>query len=334
MKLPAKTHKIIIFRALQLGDMLCLIPAMRALRKAYPNAHITLAGLPWAQAFAKRFSAYFDDFIWFPGYPGLPEQVINAAAFAQFLLKVQATPYDLALQMQGNGYLVNPMVQLFNARITAGFYKHHDYRPNENYFLEYPNQGPEIERHLQLMNFLGINADGTHLEFPLTDADEADFQQLQLAISPGRYVCIHPGSRGSWRQWPAKHFAQIADECFNAGFKTVITGTKDEMGIVEGLIAHLHHQPINTAGKTSIGAMGILIKNAAVLVSNCTGVSHMAAAFETPSIVISMDGEPDRWAPLNKEIHKTIDWLTEPDFERVLTETQKLLKIGTASVNN
>src|ERR1700709_1398809 len=104
MELPADINKIIVFRALQLGDMLCFIPAMRALRKAYPYAHIVLAGLPWAKSFAERFNNYFNEFIWFPGYPGLPEQVLNPVEFSKFLATVQGQQFDLALQMQGNGY--------------------------------------------------------------------------------------------------------------------------------------------------------------------------------------------------------------------------------------
>ncbi|MDB5110388.1 MAG: glycosyl transferase family 9 [Mucilaginibacter sp.] len=325
MKLPGDIQKIIIFRALQLGDMLCFIPAVRALKKAYPYAHITLAGLPWEKSLATRFHTYFDEFIWFPGYPGLPEQPLNPPEFSRFLATVQEQQFDLALQMQGNGFLVNPMVELFNAKITAGFYKPDYYRPNEEYFLEYPDYGSEVERHLRLMDFLGIEPDGTDLEFPLTAQDQSDFNQLNLPLKPKKYICIHPGSRSVLRQWPVQHFAAIADYCIREGFEAVITGTQDETEIVNKVISYMKYEAINTAGKTTLGTIGVLIKNAAALVSNCTGVSHMAAAFKTPSIIIRMDGESERWSPINKQLHHTINWIEESDYEDVLIKADALL---------
>jgi ADP-heptose:LPS heptosyltransferase len=326
MKLPPDIKKIIVFRALQLGDMLCHIPAMRALRHAYPQANITLAGLPWAKSLVERFSNYYDDFIWFPGYPGLPEQTVDPAMFASFLNKVQNRHFDLALQMQGNGTIVNAMVELFQAHYTAGFFLPGDYAPNTDFFMPYPNEGSEIERHIKLMEYLDVPAEGIGLEFPLTQHDYNDYNALKLHLQPKKYVCVHPGSRGSWRQWPTAHFAAMADYAAECGFDAVITGTNDETEIVAEVISQMKQPAINLAGKTSLGAIGVLIKNAYALISNCTGVSHMAAAFKTPSIVISMDGEPERWGPINKDIHRTINWLEQPDFQFVLGQASQILQ--------
>ncbi len=327
MKLLPEIKSIIIFRALQLGDMLCAVPALRALRHAYPNAKITLTGLPWEQLFQERFSDYIDDFIWFPGYPGLPEQTLKPGDFTAFLADVQQRKFDLAIQLQGNGSIVNPMVELFGAATTAGYFISNDYAPNKEYFMEYPHYGSEITRHLQLMEFLGVPKQGDELEFPLAEEDYASWQALNLGLQPGRYVCVHPGSRGYWRQWPTLNFAAIADFCTLQGFKIVVTGTEAEKVITKEVIAQMNSKALDLTGKTNLGAIGLLIKNSAALISNCTGVSHIAAAFKTPSIVISMDGEPERWGPINKHLHKTINWLENQDYENVLAETKKLIEL-------
>lgn len=329
MKLPSsEIKKIAVLRALQLGDMLCAIPAIKAIRHAYPQAEITLIGLPWAKSLTERFCSYFDGFIRFAGYPGLPEQEFKPADFITFLGEVQDQKFDLAIQMQGNGSVINPMVELFGARYTAGYSKEGHYAPDNGLFMPYPDFGHEIDRHIQLMEFLGIQSQGSDLEYPLTTADYNTLDELNLGIEPKKYVCIHPGSRGTWRQWPVKYFAALADYCIEQGYKAVITGTKDEAAIIDAVIAHMRYKPINTAGKTSMGAVGALIQNAAMLISNCTGVSHIASAFKTPSIVISMDGEPQRWGPLDKRVHRTINWLQSPDFHLVFRETVELVSLA------
>lgn len=327
MKLPqSEIKRIAIFRALQLGDMLCSIPAVKALRNAYPQAHITLVGLPWAKALTERFPQYFNAFKSFPGYPGLPEQPFAPKAFTTFLMQMQQEEYDLVLQMQGNGSLTNSLVALFNGKHTAGFYLPQHYCPNEDLFVEYPSQLHEVERHIALMQHLGIASCGTQLEFPLTAKDEEELAALQLSVEHKKYICVHAGSRDKKRQWPTEYFAALADYCAAQGLTVVLTGTSDELGIVNEVAQHMQYQPAIAAGKTSIGAVAVLIKNALLLISNCTGVSHIAAAVETPSLIISMDGEPHRWAPLKKELHPIIDWTNIPDFNMVLEKLKWLLQ--------
>lgn len=321
--------KIAIFRALQLGDMLCSIPAIRALRKAYPDAEITLLGLPWAGAFVQRFHRYFDRFIHFPGYPGLPEQEYDESAFPHFLEEMQAEAFDLLLQMQGNGTVVNELLSTFHAGKLAGFHNKHS-RVDSPLFMEYPEYKHEIERHNALMRHLGIPASDTDLEFPLTQKDYYELAQLALPIRPGKYICIHPGSRGAWRQWPPQYFALLADHCAEKGLDIVVTGTAGEKDITREVIKCLHHPAIDLTGRTSLGTLGALLKDAFLLIANCTGVSHMAAALHTPSVIISMDGEPYRWAPLNTSLHKTVDWTTHPGIGEVVLQLNTLIINRTA----
>ncbi len=319
---PKDVKKIAVFRALQLGDLLCAVPAFRALREAYPDASITLLGLPWAASFVQRFNKYFDKLKHFPGFPGLPEQNFNAEKTVSFLQEMNDEKYDLILQMQGNGTIVNPLMELMGSKITAGFYKLDDYCPDSTLYLPYPPGVHEIERHLQLMDHLSIERQGSYLEFPLTEKDFQELRDADLILEPGSYVCVHPGSRGTWRQWPPAFFALLADICYEHGKQVIITGTKDEIEIAEEVANRMQHTSIIAAGKTTLGSMAALIDSAYAIISNCTGPAHMAAALRTRSIIISMDGEPERWTYQEDNLHYALDWTRNPDVDLAAKATE------------
>lgn len=313
MQFETSTPKIGLFRALQLGDMLCAIPAIRSLRHAFPQAEIVLLGLPWANTFVQRFNRYIDRCIVFPGYPGLPEQPFSQSAWSPFVNAMQQEQFDCILQMQGNGTIVNTMLQQLQPKQLGGFHRH-DCRMQSPLFTEYPEKEHEIVRHLLLMQHLGITDMSTDLEFPIYAEEETELQQVAPFVNHEPYVIIHPGSRNAARQWPPAYFAQLADYCANQGYRVVITGTRDELAIVNQVMQHMQHPAVNLAGKTGLGVVAALIKHSRLLIANCTGVSHIAAATRTPSFIISMDGEPERWGPLNRSLHHVTDWTKQPSF--------------------
>lgn len=324
-----KPSKIAVFRALQLGDLLCSVPAFESLRNAFPNAEITLIGLPWAESFVKRYGVYFNKFISFPGFPGLPEQPFDAASWVEFKQRVQEENFDLILQMQGNGSVVNDMLMQLHPAQLAGFHLREN-GFDSPLFIEYPTNLNEIDRHLALLQHLGISAVTRKISFPLTEEDYQEADDLLLPVTTGQYVCLHPGSRDSKRQWNPAFFAALADYCVEQGFSVVITGVASESEIAKEVTKCMKHVPIDITGRTNLGAVAVLIKNAALLIANCTGVSHIAAALETPSVIISMNGEPERWQPLNSDLHTYIDWLTNPHFEKILLATaEKVAQIKT-----
>lgn len=195
-RLPdSRPEKILVFRALMLGDMLCAVPALRALRHMCPQAEIALIGLPWARAFAARFPKYIDSFIEFPGFPGLPERDWRAAETVEFIRDMQSQKADWIVQLHGDGTIINPLMMLFAASRAAGYYLPDAYCPDAATFLPYPADEPEVRRHLRLMEFLGATDLDEDLEFTITDEDH-----IPLAALTGGdewfhqpYVCIHPG---------------------------------------------------------------------------------------------------------------------------------------------
>lgn len=301
-------RRAVIFRALQLGDLLCAAPALRSLRAALPQAEITLVGLPWARSFAERFSRYIDRFLAFPGYPGLPEQTPRPEQFPAFFSAARHARFDLALQMHGSGVVTNPLTLLLGARLNAGFFRPGTDCPDERYFLAYPTDEPEVRRLLRLVEFLGVPSQGEALEFPLTPEDYRAFAAIEeiAALQPATYVCVHPGARASSRRWWPERFAAVADALAARGFRIVLTGSAEERRLAHQVAQCMHAPTLNLAGRTNLGALAVLLSQARLLVCNDTGISHLAAALQVPSVVIFSASDPDRWAPLDGERHRAI----------------------------
>lgn len=323
---------IVVFRALQLGDMLCAVPALRALRAAVPRAHIALIGLPWAQQFADRFGSYIDEFIPFPGHPLLPEQPVQHAGLARFYTSLCTRKFGLAIQLHGSGDVANDIVGGFGARAIAGYCRGDAVMRDRTVLLPYPETGTEPERLLRLVEALGAEPAGLDLEFPLLRQDEEELDASGIAqdLPNAGYFCIHPGARLRDKCWPPRQFAEVGDRlAAEFGLTPVLTGSDSEADLTAEVAAHMHHPAVDAAAPISIGAMAAIMRKARLLLCNDTGVSHIAAGLKLKSVVVFSKADIARWAPLDRHSHRCI-W--DPDAQRaamVLQHARALLS-GTA----
>ena len=300
-------RRVAVFRALQLGDMLCAVPALRALRRALPDSRITLIGLPWAAAFASRFAHLVDDFLAFPGFPGLPETAPDLAALPDFLAAVHAARFDAVIQLHGRGDVTNPLAAAFKAPVHAGFVARGAWCADPARHAAWPETGHEIVRLLSLIDFLGIARAGTALEFPLSAEERERAMRVRTAhgLASAAYVCVHPGARLASRRWPPERFAGVARRVAALGFRVVVTGSAAEATLA-ARVAHGIPGAVNLAGRTSLGELGGIVAGARLVVCNDTGVSHVAAALRTPSVVVSCGADPWRFAPLDRSCHDVL----------------------------
>lgn len=320
-----RVRRIAVFRALVLGDMLCALPALRALRARFPAAHIALVGLPWAREWAERVDEV-DEFIAFPGWPGLPEKPCAVEDLPDFIADMQGRRLDLAVQLHGSGGTVNPMIATWGARRVAAFFEPGAWCPDPDLGCPWPREGTEVQRLLCLPHHLGAPAVSHELALPLTDEDragamallvaQAAAQSLRAVVSgaPGvpavpsgnEYVIVHPGAQLPSRRWPPARFAQVADALAEQGCTVVLTGTPGEAALGQAVQAAMRHAPLNLIGRTTLWTFGALVERARLVVCNDTGASHVAAALGTPSVVISSGSDVSRWAPADFRTHRVL----------------------------
>lgn len=301
---PKKPQTTIgVFRALKLGDMLVSVPALRALRTAYPEAKISLIGLPWAEVFARRFAHYIDTFFPFPGYPGLPEQEVKGERIPPFLREMQAQQFDVLIQLHGAGQITNPLLALFRAREFAGYYVPGQFRPGKQSY-PYPAAEREVGKWITLLTRLGIPSQGDHLEFPLFSADERAWKRLKERFGlQGPFICLHPGAADMNRRWNPGYFARVGDALAEWGYTIVITGSAGERAVAAAVQAMMKRQSINLAGETELGTLAAMLTHSSLLVTNDTGVSHLADALRTSSVIIYLTTSPEIWGPADTSRH-------------------------------
>lgn len=256
--------KIALFRPLGVGSLLCAVPALRALDAAYPDAHITLIGLPRVRELAARLRRYLDGFAEFPGFPGIPGFDPDLDAVPGFFDRMKNQRFDLAIQMHGSGEIANPLMVLMGAARNAGFFRPGRYCPDSQRFLQWRDDEDDVQRWLRLVAHLGAPPKGNFLEFPLQPDDWAQWRALRLE----KYVCLHCGVQ-------PQRFAELGDALAAEGWNVVLTGNAQ-------VAAAMHEPAISLAGRTSLGGTAAVIAKARLIISSDDDASLIAAAMRTP----------------------------------------------------
>jgi ADP-heptose:LPS heptosyltransferase len=167
-------------------------------------------------------------------------------------------------------------------------------------------------RFLKLADVLRVPRQGTHLEFPISEEELMGFGNIdeRLMRAGGNYVCLHPGARDPRRRWPVQNFASIGNDLTSKGYTIVLTGSEQEKSILNDLEEQITFPVVNIVkefGHLGIGELAVLMKYSTLLVSNDTGVSHIASALNVPSVIIfSPYSNINRWAPIDQAAHIVI----------------------------
>lgn len=315
--------RIAVLRANALGDFVFTLPALDALRAAYPDAELVLIGAPWHAELLRDRPGPVDRVLVVPPAAGIraagpDEPGPSPATLAAFLDAARRERFDLALQVHGGGANSNPIVAGLGARITAGL-RAGDAPPLDRW-IRYDYYQPEVVRYLEVAQLVGAAPVTLTPRLAATDADVTAARAVLAGptttpgrptttpggptATPGRpattpggaattpggstspRVALHPGATDPRRRWPVERFAEVADALAADGYEVLVTGTAGERELADAVVAAARAPIRSLAGGLSLSGLIGLYLDCAVVISNDTGPLHLAAALGTPTVGI------------------------------------------------
>jgi ADP-heptose:LPS heptosyltransferase len=283
-------RKIAVLNPSAVGDFVATLPAMHALKAAYPQARIVYVGKPWHTKFLQGRPSPIDDVAVIPPVPGVgasEDMEYDHAKVESFLQEMQSHRFDLAFQMYGGGRYSNPFLRKFGARLSAGL-KAPDAEPLDRW-LPYVYLQNNRLRMLEVAGLAGAwrLQPGPELAVISRDREEAaSIVPGVLAKSPKPLIVLHPAASDVRRHWPADRFAQVGDALAEQGAVIAINGVNAEADIVHDVVDHMRYPAIDLTGKLSLSGLLGLLECSALLISNDSGPLHLALAIGTPCVGI------------------------------------------------
>ena len=258
--------RVLVLRALGLGDLLTAVPALRGIRRAYPGHHVTLATPAYLAPLALA--------------SGAVDEVRAAVGLAT--LDARSEP-EIAVNLHGRGPQSHALLQALRpGRLVAFRSEDAGHRSGPAW---YPGEY-EVARWCRMLAAHGIAADPGDLALPAPPTGR-----------PGRVV-LHPGAAHPRRRWPADRFAAVARALTGAGADVVLTGSAGERPLAEDVAAEAGLAPdAVVAGRTDVLGLAGLVAAARLVICGDTGVAHLATAFGTPSVALFGPVSPLEWGP-------------------------------------
>ncbi|WP_423149349.1 glycosyltransferase family 9 protein [Rubrolithibacter danxiaensis] len=300
--------KIAVLRANALGDYIFIIPALQALKEAYPEAELTLLGKQWHKDFLTDRAGPVNRVVVVPPYPGVGEKENFNADIAEvntFFSEMQKEEFDMAFQLHGGGKNSNPFLLRLGAKLNAGLKTPDAVDLDIN--VPYVYYFSEILRYLEVVSKVGATT--TSIE-PVVTVLQSDINEATNVLTNHNkpIAVIHPGATDVRRRWPAENFSQIADFLTNEGFQVCITGVSAEKEIVSGVITNARNSEKiqDLCGKLTLNGMTGLLSLAEVVISNDTGPLHLARAVKTPTAGIFLCGNGITGLPMTTAYNRTL----------------------------
>jgi heptosyltransferase II len=286
---PQQINRLLIRGTNWVGDAVITLPALREIRRIFPQAQISLLVKPWVVGIFEDLECV-DEII--------PYQRQSVGLWGT-IRQLRSRQFEVAILLQ-NAFEAALLAWGVGATQRWGFNTQ-----GRSWLLRQPLKlTADILAKHQIYYYLHLIA---QIETQLVGRSAVNFEQLnyQLAVSVARrqaiqekvakwgvdwqrpVVAINPGATNSRaKRWPAARFGALADLLHQAGASVAFIGAAAELDITQAAVNASRASAVILTGKTSLSESIAFLSNCALLISNDTGPAYLAAALDRPTLTI------------------------------------------------
>lgn len=325
--------RILIVRLSAVGDVILSVPVACALRRLYPNAHISWIVQNGAAPLLRDHPAV-DQLVTIPKL-----QLKTPSTFLNAIKQARAVRPDITIDVQG---LLKTAVLAYRsgAKQRVGFAKSEfegrECSPWLNNIIVRPRHQHVALRGIELVQKLGLQDAIVEYRFPESKEDQLFAEQTRSDLfGEARYAIINVGAGWESKLWPSDRYGAVANHLLeHYGLKTMIVwGGKKEEIIAREVLSHSPAASV-MAPSTNLTQLRSLLKRGVVFVGSDTGPMHLAAAVDTPTVGLIGPMPGERVGPLGSA-HRTVqnERLPLNDRHRRRTDSGPMLSISVDQVN-
>lgn len=297
---PGAIKSILLIRLDHLGDVLLTTPAIRSLKKKFPQARITMVIKEWSFEAIKNNPRIeniivFNPFWTIASKEGKRPEGIGGIYHLTRLLRKER--FDLAIDFKGDvrniliAYLSGARRRVSYGIRGGGFLLTDD--------IPYESEVHEIDKNLRILNRLGINSEDDEMELYLTDEDMARVEQIfeQKGIDLNRQtIALHYGGASQFKRWDVEKFIILAERIVeNNSANVLFFGGPYERETFQ--LAESPEEGIFLMPDLTVCQMAAAFKRCGLLVCNDSGPMHVGFAVGTPTVAIFGPTFPNRFGP-------------------------------------
>jgi lipopolysaccharide heptosyltransferase II len=285
--------KILCIRLDTIGDVMMTTPALRALKAADRERHITLMTSA-AGAAIVPLVAEIDHVIVYDA-PWLKATMLRQNSAPEFAMIEQLRQAEFDAAVIFTVYSQNPLPSAFLCYMAGIPLRLAHCHENPYQLLTHWVKDPEptelirheVQRQLDLVASVGCTLEDNRMRLQVPQTAIERVQQILTAATINfahPWVVIHPGATAASRRYPPEQFAIVARALVEMGLQIVFTGTQSEQDLVGAIQALMEVPAISLVNQLSLGELAALLSLAPLLIANNTGPVHIAAAVGTPVV--------------------------------------------------